>query len=135
MLENEKKKDWITLLTFIIAIFTVIFQVFQPKTQKDQIVSMFWFVVIILYIGLLYAINFYGKKIKNFFERIDRIDKDILKLKKQMNEEKRFAEIEKKLAVLEVLKGKKSQIDPRIIFLIILLIFVYFYLRSIGVLP
>ena len=51
--------------------------------------------------------------------------------------EKRFNEIEKKMAIMEASdknKGKKGQINPKWILIAILLVLFYLYLRSLGIL-
>lgn len=135
MPDEKSKIDGFTICTFLVGIFTVVLQIYQPHTAQEKAASMGWFVVIIIYIGFLYLVFYYTKKIKTFFAKIEKYGADIEKINTKMNEEKRFNEIEKKIAVLEVLsvrRGKKGQIDPRIILFIILLILLYFYLKSIG---
>ena len=58
-------------------------------------------------------------------------------VKKDLNFKEMYNKMEVRLSVLEkllekLLKGKKGQIDPRIIIWIILLILLFLFLKSIG---
>lgn len=137
MQEKSRSIDWVKNLTLVVAFFTVIFQIYQPEDQEEKLSSLLWFVAILIYAGIAYAIIYYSGRVKGLVVKINRHEEDIEQIKGKMRETERFAEIEKKIAVLEAInkKNKKGQIDPKIVLFIILLILLYFYLRSIGVSP
>lgn len=90
------------------------------------------------YISLLYLVNWITDKFKSYINLINQNTKDIEEIKEKMSTEKHFNEIEKRISVLEALnkskKGRGFGIDPKWIFLIILLILFYLYLKSLGIL-
>ena len=64
--------------------------------------------------------------------------RDVNEIKKSLNYHNLFNEMDVRVKVIERLFdkiNKKGQIDPRIIFIIIMLILLYLFLKSIGVLP
>ena len=69
---------------------------------------------------------------------INKNKQDIQSIKEEMKIEKHFNEIENRLSLIEAFhknkKGRGFGIDPKWIFLIILLILFYLYLRSLGIL-
>ncbi len=117
---------------------TIVFQIFPPKTAVDQVKSAIYFLAILGYIGILYFVMWATDRIKSYVDQISKNKKDIQELKERIETEKHFNEVEKRLSVLEVLlknkKGRGFSIDPKWIFLFILLILFYLYLRSLGVL-
>lgn len=137
-METKRPKiDFITIITLLVGLATIIFQIFPPKTPVDQVRSAIYFLAILGYIGILYFVMWVTDKLKYYFDQINKNKQDIQELKEKMDTEKHFNEIEKKLYVLEALfkkkKGRGFVIDPKWIFLIILLILFYLYLKSIGI--
>lgn len=137
----ETKKyhiDFITIVTLIVGLATIFFQIFPPKTPIDQVRSAIYFLAILGYIGILYFVMWVTDRVKAYIEQINKNTQNIQDLKDEMNIQKRFNEIEKRLAIIEALrknkKGRGFPIDPKWIFLIILLILFYLYLRSLGIL-
>ena len=59
--------------------------------------------------------------------------KELKEVKDQLNIEKRFNEMDKRLSMIESWK-KKGEINPKIILIIILFILFFLYLRSLGIL-
>lgn len=137
-MDKKSRLDFITVVTLLVALATIFFQIFPPKTAVDQVRSAIYFLAILGYIGFLYFIMWATDRIKLYIDQININKKDIQELKERMDTEKHFNEIEKRLSVLEaLLKNKKGRglfIDPKWIFLIILLILFYLYLRSLGIL-
>lgn len=130
--------DLITIITLLIGLATIFFQIFPPKTPIDQVKSVIYFLAILGYVGILYFINWVTNRVKLYIEQINKNKEEIQDIKEKMSTEKHFNEIEKRLSLLEaLLKNKKGQwfrIDPKWIFLVILLILFYLYLRSLGIL-
>ncbi len=82
----------------------------------------------------MYGADWISKKLKSYINQINSNKVEIQEIKGKMNAEKKFSEFDKRLSILEALnKNKKGfAIDPKWIFLIILLILFYLYLRSLG---
>lgn len=136
----EAKKphiDFVTIVTLLVGLATIIFQIFPPKTSIDQVRSVIYFLAILGYIGILYFVMWVTDRIKSYVDQINKNKQDIQDIKDKMSIEKHFNDIEKRLSVIEALyKNRKGRfaIDPKWIFLIILLILFYLYLRSLGIL-
>lgn len=137
-MEKKSRLDFITIITLLVGLATIFFQIFPPKTAVDQARSAIYFLAILGYIGILYFVVWATDKTKYYLEQINKNKKDIQELREKMDIEKHFNEIEKRLAIIEALrrnkKGRGFSIDPKWIFLIILLILFYLYLRSLGIL-
>lgn len=136
----ERKKlqvDFITIIALLVGLATIFFQIFPPKTPIDQVRSAIYFLAILGYIGILYFIMWVTDRVKSYVEQINKNTKEIENIKQEMNIQKHFTEIEKRLSVLEILRKNKRgrfAIDPKWIFLAILLILFYLYLKSLGIL-
>lgn len=139
-METKKSRlDFITLISLLVALAAIFFQIFPPKTSVDQLRSVIYFLAILGYIGILYSVRWATDKIKSYVEQINKNTKNIQELNEKMSTEKHFNEVEKRLSILEILlkknkKGRGFSLDPKWIFLIILLILFYLYLRSLGIL-
>src|SRR3989344_2977303 len=128
-MKKQKLGIW-EIIPIIIAIVTIIFQIFPPKNQQEQSASLILFFAVLLFI-----LDWIIRKVKFYISQINDNSLDIKKVKEEMYLEKRFAEIEKDIAVIQsLLKNKKGNInfDPRIILIIILLVLFYLYLKSLG---
>lgn len=107
---------------------------YRPSKKCDIFFSNFR--LILGYIGLLYFVMWITDKVKSYIDQINKNTKEIQNIKEEMSIHKHFTEIEKRISLLEMLrKNKKGRlaIDPKWIFLAILLILFYLYLRSIGI--
>ena len=138
-METKKPRiDFITIITLLVGLATIFFQIFPPKTSIDQVRSAIYFLAILGYIGILYFVMWVTDRLKSYIDQINKNKQDIQDIKEAMSIQKNFIEIEKRLAVLEALrknkKGRGFAIDPKWVFLIILLILFYLYLRSLGIL-
>ena len=138
MEERKSRIDFATIITIIIGLAAIFFQIFPPKTIVDQVRSAIYFLAILGYIGILYFVMWATDRVKLYINQINKNKQDIQELKEKMSIGRHFNEIEKRLAILEALqknrKGRGFAIDPKWIFLIILLILFYLYLRSLGIL-
>jgi len=133
-----KNLDIVSVIMVLVALFTIILQIFPPKTIKDQVNSIIYFIAIIGYISLLYGTVWISKKVRSYIDEINNNKQEIQDIKDKMNTEKKFNEIDKRLSILEFFnKNRKGQIpiNPKWFFLIILLVLFYLYLRSLGILP
>ena len=123
-MKKQKLGIW-EIIPIIIAIVTIIFQIFPPKNQQEQSASLILFISILFFAVLLFILDWIIRKVKFYISQINDNSLDIKKVKEEMYLEKRFAEIEKDIAVIQsLLKNKKGNInfDPRIILIIILLV-------------
>ncbi len=138
---KKSKIDWLAVVTVIIAIVTVYFQIFPPQTEIDKINN------VLLLIGILIFTSFYGaifyiyERIKFYVNKIETNEKTIKIFEDKMDMQEKFHNIDKRLALLEPnrfekIKCKKGQlqIDLKVIIFIIILVLFYLYLRSLGLL-
>ena len=137
-MDKKQNIDIITIITLLVGLATIFFQIFPPKTPIDQVKSAIYFLAILGYIGILYFVMWIMDRIKSYTDQINKNKQDIQNIKEEMKIEKHFNEIEKRLSILEALrknkKGRGLGVDPKWIFIIILLILFYLYLRSLGIL-
>lgn len=126
----KKKIDVAVIIGVAIGIFTIILQIFPPKTPADKVNSILYFLAIIGYIFIFYIIDWFTKKARGYTEQINKNKEDIEKIQ--------FHLIDKRLAILENKGGntrrvgKKGYIDPKWIAVGILLLLFYLYLKSLG---
>jgi len=75
---------------------------------------------------------------KNLIGNINQNNKEITDIKKSLKFKDLYNNMDVRMKVLEKLsenRNKKAQIDPRIIGIIILLILLYLFLKSMKILP
>lgn len=123
----------VKVLMLLIGVGTIIFQIYQP-VGAQRIASLIFFLGLLGYIFLLYVFLWIGDKVKSYLNKIAKNSKDISEIKELLSMEKRFTEIDKRIAILEALKSKtgKFSIHPLWIAIVILIVLFYLYLRSLG---
>ena len=139
MENNDRTLNVIGLFVAIIAIIipAISFILSAPDEIKIQSIIIFGIIsVIVIVISFGYLIY---KGYKKIFNDLKENKRDINEIKKSLNYHSLFSDMDVRLRVIETLLGKKNRkgqfIDPRIIWIIILLILIYLFLKSIGVLP
>ncbi len=136
MSSMSKKLDFPNLIFLIVALFTIFLQIYPIRTAKDQKYTLILFIAILVFGGITYFTDWISDKFKAYTEKTNQNTLDLIELKEQMSLEKKFADIDKRLSIIEKLSKKgASNIDPRWIFMIILLILFYLYLKSLDILP
>ncbi len=134
---NKKFSGWeiILIILQIIAILipTYFFFITSPEEIKNQTIIIFIGTAIILFIGT--AIFYFYSRWKMLINNVKENKNEIDIIKKDINTEKLNNDMNVRLKVIEhLLKNKRGQIiDPRIIFVIIILILLYLFLKSIGI--
>ncbi len=134
-MDEKKKISSLEIVALIIGIITVYFQIYPPKNQQEQSVSLILFVSILLYIGFLSVIDGVSKKVKFYIDQINTNSQEIKMIKDDLNRGRVLHSIDKRISILEHLfKDKKGnfELDTRLVLLAILLILFFLYLRSIG---
>lgn len=130
---NQNSLDFIfNFSLFIISLFAVYFQISPPQNQKEQVISMIYFVGVILAIAVSFIAIWLQKKIQFYIELILRNTEDIKNLKEAVSMENRFSELNKRLVRVEVFHEKGGEIEPKWILLAFVLVLFYLYLRSLG---
>ncbi|MBI2139379.1 hypothetical protein HYU14_00525 [Candidatus Woesearchaeota archaeon] len=131
---EKEKIGLVEKIMFIITLFAIILQIFPPKTAKDQQNSLIYFLAILGYVSFLYGSVWISNKVKFYINQVNKNKKDIEDIKDKMDEEKRLYEIEKRISILEAFRRNRKAfaIDPKWVFMGILIVLFYLYLRSLG---
>ncbi len=132
---DKKKIGFLEVVTLIVAIVTVYFQISPPKNQQEQSISLILFVSILLYVGFLSVIDGVSKKVKFYIDQITTNSQEIKMIKDDLNRGRVLHSLDKRISILEhFFKDKKGnfELDTRWVLLAILLILFFLYLRSIG---
>jgi len=136
----ERNRDWYDIIGIIIAVTSVIIPiVFFLQTSSEEIKSQTYIIFGVILIVLILITSF-----TYIISKWNKMSKDVLytrreleNIKKDLNFNNLSNDIKVRLTVLERLldmkKNKRGQIDPRIIWWIILLILIFLFLKSIGV--
>jgi len=109
------------------------------KKQRDisyAILCIFGIIVIVIII--ISVSHFVYQKYKKIIKDLRDDKKEIIEIKKSLNYKDLFNSMDVRLKVLEKLiekRNRRAQIDPRIIWIIVLLILLYLFLKSMGFLP
>lgn len=114
---NSKYQKAGVVLSIIIGIIAIYLQINPPQSPQAKAISNLFFFAILTLIILYFIMDWFAYKINSYIKKINDTYNDVQDIKKILGLKK---------------KGKKGQIDPRIIILIILIILLYLYLRSIG---
>ncbi len=129
MNENQfKLNDIITLFLSLSALIIplVIFFLTSPEDVSAQALIIFGIIVIVLFLGLF---GFY------FYSKWRNIIRSVNEIRNSLKEKKLYDDMDVRLRVVESLLkvNRKGQIDPRIIFWIILIILIFLFLRAVGI--
>lgn len=134
---QNSKNNLLNFFMLAIAGFTVYLQLYPPQDTQSQIQSAIYFIAILSSLLLFTLANTTYNKFTNYAKQIKNNTKDIKKIKTELETEKRFAAVDKKLALLEQKMNRKGkfEFDPRWLFVAFILILFYLYLRSLGIAP
>jgi len=122
------------LFTALVGIITLIFSYRSPETGVSLLIGIF------IVIGVYFLTDFLIAIAKRKLAQIDKNTQDISIIKKELkelNDRLNFhSEIARLKARVEHMENesrkRKGAIDPRIVILIILVILLFLYLRTIG---
>ena len=137
--DNNTTLNIIGLFVAIVSIvIPVIFFIISASNDiKSQSIIIFGIIactVIIISFGYLIY-----KRYRRLFDDLKDNKRDIHEIKKSLNYKESFNNMDVRVRVIEKLLDKMNKrgqfIDPRIIYIIILLILLYLFLKSIGVFP
>lgn len=134
MTDNKFIVDIFGVLVSIIAIVITLYFQFQ-----DPLTGIIWvfgtLIFIVIYFSISYPINIIFKKISQInynTNLLKELKKDLNNLKDSLRLREEISDIKAKMNLL-IPKTKKGQIDPRWIVIFIIIIWMFFYLRSKGV--
>ena len=134
---KKKETDWSSQLNWLmiaIAVFATYIQIFPPRNSIDQVRAGIYFLAIIIFVPIAFLLNFAWAKANIYIKQIKDNEKEIETIKSSLELEKRFYEMDKRLALLEnVPKRRKGEIDIKWIILAVLLILLFLYLRAVGI--
>lgn len=131
----------INIISLFVAIASILipsifFVISAPETIKLQSIIIFGIIVVVVIVASISYILYQGYR--KMFKDIQDNKKEIFEMKKSLNFKSLFDSMDVRLRVIEKLldkKNKRAQIDPRIIWILLLLLLLYLFLKSVGVLP
>ena len=134
-MEEAKNKIANTITIFVTMLSIVLPSFFFIVTSSEKITTQTY----VIFIGILMTsiagiiiYYFYSKWEETTKRTIDN-SKTIKDIKRDINTQNLFNDMEKRLSVMEALsKSKKAMIDPRILFAIVLAILLFLFLKSIN---
>jgi len=135
-MKQKESKDSISLILSLLAILipTITFLISSPEKITPAMITIFAFIGIFLLIFYIYS-NIKPKwafLTKNLLQN----NREIEEIKNSLKQNVLYNDMDVRLRVIEnLLKNKRGQIDPKIIFWILLAILLYLFLKSIGILP
>ncbi len=130
---KRKLTNLINIAMLIIAVFTIVLQIYPPKTGYDQVRNILLLLGILLLVGVSYMLLWLYEKGNHYIDEIQQSKEGIESLRHEMSTKNYFNALEKRIIWLEA--GKKGELDPRWVLLIILLVLFYLYLRTYGIVP
>lgn len=132
-------KDLVSIILSILALIVTIFFFFvnSPDNITPQTYIIFGILILLILVGGF--VTYLTSKWKRMSNLVDNNKRDIEDIKKAFDFNKLYNDMNVRLNVVETMirelfnkKGKRGQIDPRIIFWILLIILLILFLRSIG---
>ncbi len=138
MNDRDKTLNVISLFVAIASLLIPAVFFIISATDKIQIQSLIIFGIMVASIIIFSVIYFVYQIYKRELYDIEINKKDIFEIRKSLNSKKLFDDMDVRIKVLERLterKNKRAQIDPRIVWIIVMLILLYLFLKSIGILP
>lgn len=146
-MEESTKKVLDLFFQISILIFTVVpvFVLYKTTPTKITAQALIIFGIIIGVFLVAIIFSFVYSKYKKMCKDIEGNKKDLQDIKKELNFKSMFNKMDKKVEVMErvmdkivigkisKIKSRKGMIDPRVMIWIILLILLYLFLKSMGV--
>jgi len=128
-------KDTVSLVLSILALVIplIIFIVSSPEmiTFNMLIVFIFTGIFLLIFSFIIYFIPGW----RNINIDLKKNRRDVEEIKKYLKFSDLFKDMEVRLRILEANRKKKAQIDPRIIYWILILILLYLFLKFAGIVP
>ncbi|MEA3229649.1 MAG: hypothetical protein U9P44_01930 [archaeon] len=126
----EDKKYIENIIVVLILVISIYFQFQKTSTTESMIIFAIIVVIIVLY--------FTSSYIKGKLSKIDKVNEHLLDLEKKRDYQKELHQIDKRVSILEEIAkmkkiGKKGTVDPQTLIVILLIILLILYLRSIGI--
>ena len=130
---KEKSNIIFQFFSIVILIIVSIYQLYQAnKEVTPQAMIIFAIVIGVTILAIITA--YITDKYKNLKTELKENREKMEEIDKRLKQEEKLNEFDKRISILEAIKNKKGQtIDPRWIITIILIILLYMYLKSIGV--
>ncbi|MAG02888.1 hypothetical protein CMI42_06120 [Candidatus Pacearchaeota archaeon] len=129
----------INLLISIVALLIPIIIFIFSSPENITLLMIMIFSTIGVFLLISYILIYFFSRWREYSGDLSKIKKDNEEIKKSLNLNKLFNNMDVRVKVLESLilnKNKKGQhIDPRIIIWIIVIILLYLFLKVSGVLP
>ena len=106
---------------------------------KVQTEGLYWSAchgILLAHTFLFYFAYWLSNQIKSYVNKINQNQKDIEEVKQMIEQQKKSFDIDKRVSILEaIMKNKKGRymLDPKVLFIIILIILFYLYLKSMGI--
>lgn len=132
-------RDLVSIILSIIALIITIFFFFVSSPDKitPQTYIIFGTIIILIFVGGF--ITYVTSKWKRMINIVENNRREVEDIKKAFDFNRLYQDTDTRLRVVESMikmlfekKGKRGQIDPRIIFWILLIILLVLFLRSIG---
>ena len=117
---------WENLGTIIVVLAAIIPFIFQT-TQQENILSLIIFGAMLLVVIAYFIADYVKDKLGQIDKALERVGK----LEEKVDYMKQIRELDKRVTTIE--KKQKGQIDPRIVIIVILLVLLALYLRSISI--
>ncbi|MBI2173141.1 MAG: hypothetical protein HYT73_02945 [Candidatus Aenigmarchaeota archaeon] len=114
-----------TILVIVVGIIPIVTQFSSQGDSSSLILLGAIFLVILIY--------FISDYVKDKLSQVDKVVEKIAKMEEKVDYMKSIHELDKRVSLIEE-KKKKGQVDPRLAAIVILLVLLYLYLRSIGIL-
>ncbi len=123
----ENKNYIETIIVVLTLIISIYFQFQKTHTTESMIIFAIIVITIVLY--------FTSSYIKDKLSEIDKTKKHLLDLEKKIDYQKELHQIDKRVSILEEISmmKKKGTVDPQTLIVILLIILLILYLRSIGI--
>lgn len=135
-MRNEKLiQDGANIITLIIAVIAIYFQINPPQTATDKQTSLILFSALLLIFTISYFFINIFKNIKANEQQIDMNTSELRKIKEQMKFDSKLNDLDKRISIFERIMNKRGELDPRVVLIAIMLVLLYLYLRSLGLLP
>ena len=103
------------------------------KEDETNLVGIVLLSAIALSVGIYFTYTFFWSKLKRYIFLIEQGNKRINELERSLKYKDDFYQLEKRLSLVEMRMGKKGQVDPKWVFLTIIILLLILYLKSQGV--
>ncbi|MDO8508802.1 MAG: hypothetical protein Q7S27_03910 [Nanoarchaeota archaeon] len=136
--QNNKNLNLFISLVTLLSLFVPFILFVLNASEEIKVQSIIIFGIIAIASIISSVIYFFYQSYRNISLGLENNKKEMLEIKRSLNYKELFNNMDVRIKVLEKLldrKSKKGQIDPRIIWIIVMLILLYLFLKSMGILP